>query len=423
MQNAWAPRGGPEQGGAITTREELIGALAVASELEHALAAQYLFAAYSMKKRPSEGLTEAQVELARGWAGVILAVAREEMGHLATVTNLATAVGGAPHLNRPSFPQPAGTYYPEPFEMTLERFGSRSLGRFVRFEQPPDLPSPDERLAPGVLHFDFLGDLYRQLDQGLVALAGQFGEAALFVGPKEAKDRDNWGHGAVVRGIRDLASARAAIKDVVEEGEGTPGHTERSHWARLRAVQLRLEQESAADPRFDPARDVVPNPATRAFPDAGPGATVLPPGPAMEVAELFNHLYSSVLRMIDQFYSYGGESPAQREGLQACSRRAMSAILRPLAEVLTELPVDDDDRRAGPGFETFTLLELPTSLPARWAVLDDRLERAARVCRALSTEPGLERLAYLAGNVDLLQATVRELAAGEGRPERARPRF
>lgn len=29
--------------------------------------------------------------------------------------------------------------------------------------------------------------------------------------------------------------------------------------------------------------------------------------------------------MIDQFYSYGGESPAQREGLQACSRRAPAA--------------------------------------------------------------------------------------------------
>lgn len=423
MRHTWAPRAGPDQGGAITTREELIGALAVASELEHALAAQYLFAAYSMKKRPFEGLTEAQVELARGWAGVILAVAREEMGHLATVTNLATAVGGAPHLDRPSFPQPAGSYYPEPFEMTLERFGSASLARFVRFEQPPDVPSPGQRLAPGVLQFDFLGDLYRQLDQGLVVLARELGEAALFVGPEEAQDHDDWGHGARVRGITDLDSARAAIRDVVEEGEGAPGHKKRSHWARLRAVQQHLDRELAADPGFDPARDVVPNPATRAFPDAGPGATVLRPGPALEVAELFNHLYSSVLWMIDQFYSYGGESPAQREGLQACSRRAMSAILRPLAEVLTELPIDDDGRRAGPGFETATLLELPTSLAARWAVLDERLQRAARACRSLSTEPGLERLEYLAVNVDLLLATVRELAAGEGRLERARPRF
>lgn len=101
----------------------------------------------------------------------------------------------------------------------------------------------------------------------------------------------------------------------------------------------------------------------------------------------------------------------------------MSAILRPLAEVLTELPVDGDGRRAGAGFETYTLLELPTSLAARWAVLDERLDRAAVECRTLAREPGLGRLEHLAGNVELLVASVRELAGGRGREGRARPRF
>ncbi len=85
-----------QHGGSIDTREELVGALAVAAELDHFLLAQYLFAAYSMKKRPSEGISERQVELARRWEGVLLAVAREEVAHLAIVVNLSTAVGMPP---------------------------------------------------------------------------------------------------------------------------------------------------------------------------------------------------------------------------------------------------------------------------------------------------------------------------------------
>jgi hypothetical protein len=49
----------------IDTREELINALTEAAELEHGLLLQYLFAAYSMKKRLDEGLDGAQQEAVR----------------------------------------------------------------------------------------------------------------------------------------------------------------------------------------------------------------------------------------------------------------------------------------------------------------------------------------------------------------------
>jgi hypothetical protein len=44
-------------GSKIDTREELINALTEAAELEHGLLCQYLFAAFSMKKHPSEDVT------------------------------------------------------------------------------------------------------------------------------------------------------------------------------------------------------------------------------------------------------------------------------------------------------------------------------------------------------------------------------
>jgi hypothetical protein len=47
----------------IDTREELINALTEAAELEHGLLCQYLFAAFSMKKHPSENATWPQLEL------------------------------------------------------------------------------------------------------------------------------------------------------------------------------------------------------------------------------------------------------------------------------------------------------------------------------------------------------------------------
>jgi hypothetical protein len=186
--------------------------------------------------------------------------------------------------------------------------------------------------------------------------------------------------------------------------------------------QLAAELERA--PGFDPARNVAPNPATRAHPDARGEATILQEGTlARAVAELFNHLYGTVLFMLAQFTSFGGENDVQRAGLQAGARRAMSAILRPLAEVLTQLPIDGSGGlMAGPGFETYGLVELPSSEPARWAVLDDRLDRAAAECRRLSREPDLQRLVFLADNTNLLLSSVRELAESMGKEEIARPR-
>lgn len=53
----------------IDTREELTDALTEAAELEHGLLLQYLFTAYSMKKRLDEGLAPDEQEAVRTWEG------------------------------------------------------------------------------------------------------------------------------------------------------------------------------------------------------------------------------------------------------------------------------------------------------------------------------------------------------------------
>jgi hypothetical protein len=109
----------------VTTREELIYLLSRASELEHGLACIYLFAAYSLKNDVSEGgLTEEQVAMVRRWRRHLAGVAIEEMFHLAQVSNLLTAIGGAPHFKRTNFPMPASAY---PFGVCLTRLDMRAV--------------------------------------------------------------------------------------------------------------------------------------------------------------------------------------------------------------------------------------------------------------------------------------------------------
>src|ERR671939_785063 len=88
----------------ISSRAELIDALRLAAELEHGLMAQYLFAAYSLKRYDYEGLRPEQLERVRRWASLITLVARQEMEHLGLALNLLSAIGGAPPLSRPNKP-------------------------------------------------------------------------------------------------------------------------------------------------------------------------------------------------------------------------------------------------------------------------------------------------------------------------------
>src|SRR5215467_7678483 len=126
----------------IQNRQELIQVLGIASELEHNLMCQYLFAVYSLKRYPGEGITEAELNQARGWGSLITMVARQEMEHLGLVMNLRSAIGAPPTFSRPNFPQPATRYGKADIDSVLTRFNSDTIARFQKFEQPHPLP-PD----------------------------------------------------------------------------------------------------------------------------------------------------------------------------------------------------------------------------------------------------------------------------------------
>ena len=80
----------------VGNREHLWWMLVEAAELEHMIMCQYLFAEFSLKSGPEEGLTDEQAEAVGRWRKTISGIAVEEMLHLALVYNLLTSIGGAP---------------------------------------------------------------------------------------------------------------------------------------------------------------------------------------------------------------------------------------------------------------------------------------------------------------------------------------
>ena len=81
-------------------REILINALYEAAELEHNLMCTYVYAAASLKSGEAEGLSTTEAGAVKRWRGVLLGVAIQEMGHLAAVWNITSALGASPRIGR-----------------------------------------------------------------------------------------------------------------------------------------------------------------------------------------------------------------------------------------------------------------------------------------------------------------------------------
>jgi hypothetical protein len=402
---------------AIATREELINALQEAIQLEHGLMLQYLYAAMSCKRSPKEGMTERQAEMVRDWEAEILSVARDEMAHLATACNLVNAVGGSPSFSRPNFPQPGQRWFP--FEFALEPLGLDSLDRFIRFESPKSEEMHLEAIAPQPITYEYVGELYRSISAGFATLVES--GVDLFVGSPEVQDAGDWTANLRIFAIQNVASAQRAIDFIVTQGEGTDTGSEDSHYARFRRIREDLVRAVAADSAFKPARNVLRNPLTRAQRDAGPGAVLIDPASlAHPVAELFNHAYGSILLLLAQLFDPAGETASQLGVIQASARRAMSGVIRPLAEVLTTLPATSDPSgpRAGPSFELYGELRLPSYPRARWTVLLERIQAESDECRRLAAaDRQLARLSFVARSMDLWRQTLTRTALDGGRDD------
>src|SRR5476649_2833777 len=124
------------------SREILLHALYEAAELEHDLMCTYLYAAFSLKSGVEEGLSAAEAQVVARWRGEIIAVAVDEMSHLAAVWNITSALGGTPRFGRTNFPLDPG-YLPASVVVKLVPFNAAVLQHFIHLERPADSTEPD----------------------------------------------------------------------------------------------------------------------------------------------------------------------------------------------------------------------------------------------------------------------------------------
>jgi Ferritin-like len=420
----------------ITTRGQLVTALRHAAMLELAVMLQYLYAAFSI---PTYGAgleyvrrkewTPEQLHLAcgdggetrdGGIRGSLLKVAREEMIHFLVVNNIIMAIGEPFYVPPVDF----GTINNElmvPLDFSLEPLGVGSVARFITIEQPERLvrevkrcdimspPSHDEQYS-----YSSLSELYGKIREGLQHVPDLFmvekgrggGEHHLFM-----RESVNAVHPDYQLEVDDLSSALFAIDFVTEQGEGniltSATSDEESHFDTFLRISDLLMTEHMNGPcgrrtAWTPAYPVVRNPTLY----EGNAAKELVTDPtAREVLHLFNRSYFMMFQFMVQHFGQQPDASLRRSRLMNAAIDVMTAIMRPLAELLVTLPSGRRGKTAGPSFELETqpgYIARPDVALRAIALRFDHFARAARKCSVVPDRV-TEAAAFLAdsfGDVD-----------------------
>jgi Ferritin-like len=398
----------------VAHREHLWWLLAEAAQLEHMIMCQYLFAELSLKAGAGEGLTAEQAEAVDRWRRTLHGIAVEEMLHLALVANLMSAIGAAPTLGRPNFPQRSG-YFPSGLQLDLLPFGERALLHFLYLERPegmerqdaegfvpvapPREPVEADEALPRGQEFATVGHLYRGIADGLQGLAARIGERAVFVGSPRAQATPELFRWPQLIAVTDLASALAAVAEIIEQGEGARGDWRRAHYGRFLALYQEHQELRRRDPSFEPARNVMPAWSRQPF-DVAAAQPVITDPATRHVAELANLAYELVLHLLTRFFTHTDETDEQLGLLVGAAIEVMGRVLHPLGTELATMPVGPSHpgRTAGFAFEMYYLMGnlVPWREPA-WALLHERASLLAARCAAAVGVVGANQAVQQAG--------------------------
>ena len=397
----------------IDSREELVYLLGEASEIEHGLLCEYLYAQFSLKRGVDEGVSPAQLARIERWELTMIDVIKQEMLHLALATNILTAVGAAPHFERPNFPI-LSRWYPDGVQIALLPFGERALRHFMYLERPEGMVVDDAEGFTALQHvrpvtvddtplvgvpedWATVGHLYRGIEAGLEQLCDRYGESAIFIGPPRAQAVTSIFEWPELLAVTDLRSARTAIEIIVEQGEGARGDWIKSHFGKFVGILEDFLAMQATDPAFDPARPVEPA-YVRLPPDVESGLLIEDRRTA-RVADLCNAVYEVTLQVLARYYVHHGETPAELDTLAKTAKHLMNWTMRKLAPVLTTLPIGPSHpgRTAGPTLEVVrpAFFVLPHR-EAAWKILKERLDSLADAAADLARDPHLAALSEIA---------------------------
>ena len=387
-----------------------------ASELEHALCCQYLYAAFTLKEGGDPALTPSQAALTAQWTQQITKIAIQEMYHLMLASNLLTAIGAEPHLWRPNFPQPSRHFSDVRLPSLLTHFDDATAKRFMCWEKPDvdgwwiaECKTCGEQAhdAHGltledVPSYDSIGALYGLIDAALKANPEWIDPAAA---PRQLTS-EVIPFSPKVAPITTYPQASSYIDIIVTEGEGAPDWESTSHFAYFHQIVVELEHVTAAGMSWPTVANPVYDPA-----NVVPGASLIDDPSVAPIGLAFNDLYLVFVRMLARLFIPDDESDAERQALANAATAIMPLVLKPLGILLTRLPAGSayPDRYAGPSFELPPSLDLPlgTRVEAVGALRDELAAVTARLQVVSIQTPGLaaatrSELATIAGRLQTL---------------------
>jgi Ferritin-like len=236
----------------VTKLSELHRHLDAALQLEHATIPPYLVALYSIHPGTNSDAYH-----------VLRAVVVEEMLHLTLAANILNAIGGDPDLTREGFVPAYPAYLPDgetDFAVSLQSFSKDAVETFLKIERPAiaagaGVQTVHRSTTRGSVraarvhddsaeHFYSIGEFYQAIEQGLVELHAQRGDALFSGDPsRQITPEYYYSGGAEVVPVTDLESARAAIRVISEQGEGLGGgifdfEDEIAHYYRFEQLVL-----------------------------------------------------------------------------------------------------------------------------------------------------------------------------------------
>lgn len=409
---------------AVGSREDLAYVLSEASTLEHMIMCEYLFAAFSMKRSTSEGISAEELEAVKRWERVVTGVAIQEMGHLALVNNMLVSIGVAPFFQHPNFPQPSKYFSPN-VRLALVPFGERALRHFLYLERPEgmsiegvpgfevlgDLNPAELRggVVPKQEYFSTVGNLYRGLERGLEDLVARIGEDGVFIGAGAPQaSEDSFGLEGVTE-VTDLASAKRAVEGIVEMGEGARGDWSESHFGRFLGIFKEFKEVGGRNPKFTASRPVVA--AYSRQPLATEEVPIITDPFTARVSDLFNAGYALAIGTLGRYYIHEKRSEAELASLADAAVGLMSRVVKTLGVALTSLPVGTKlpGVNAAPTFELQSREYLLPRREQAFMVMQERMQELAGHAEALSAAAPTPQSSGLLRSVS---KSFQDLAAG-----------
>jgi rubrerythrin len=466
---------GPTHDPTLAPRDEGVFLLTVVAEIEHALMVQYLYAAYSVRSPGGDTIELDEIQ------HLLLQIAREEMGHLATVQNLLHLIGGPLNFNREHSAYASELY---PFRFKLEPLTLDSLAKYVIAESPevpPDrLPEKERALLEQLkvdamrsnggrpVHhvgpfFTRLQQLFEGGDDGLADEDFRLDRHSL---QAKAKDwgfepaSETMGESLIVEsfGQFDVAAVRsaavAAVGKIGAQGEGfdlpTGPDEPESHFERFlhiyklvrdlseQAIQITWPMTENPNTSHPPLRQPDLMRMVEVVEEAYAAKGRITHPRARAWAHLFNLRYRLLLGYLSHFLRLRQElyvaGPGPRRGDP--TSRGLLLIwtfnemrhLKKIAGKLVQLPRDDPPAvtRAGPPFELPYTLNLPEREEDRWRVHLDVSRASVRLVRerlqsADATDQQDGFLADLVAMDEKAHVIMESLAAGAAVPEGSLP--